>query len=114
MFAFSISLSIVDFYVFYILDRRDVDELSLVVFECLVADLNTIDFSLNPLPLSEAYLFIPPSLELFLLSEKAIASWDMLGFSLESLLLKFSYFRMGLKALGWLFLEVLDNSPPLR
>ena len=112
--AFSISLNIVDFSVFYILDRREVEELSREEFECFVADLKTIDLSWNPLYLSETYLLGPGSLVLLFLSEYAMASWDMLGLGLESLVLKFNYLSMGLMFLFWLFREVLDSRPPLR
>ena len=67
--AFSISLSMVDFSVFYIFDSREVEELILEEFECLVADLKTMDLSRKPLYFSEAYLLTLGSREEFFLSE---------------------------------------------
>jgi hypothetical protein len=43
-----------------------------------------------------------------------MASWDMLGLSLASLVLKFNYLSMGLMFLPLRFLEDLERSPPFR
>ena len=80
----------------------------------MVADLKTIDLLWKSFYLSEVYLLIMGSRKGLFLSEEAMASWDILGLSLVSLVLKFNYLRIGLMFLALRFLEDLERSPPLR